>query len=303
MKKVLIIGAAMLDLVMQVEQLPKKGGDAYASAQEMTVGGCAYNVADIVKRFGVPYTLFAPVGFGFYASFIEQELKKKGHESVLRTQAGDNGYCLCMVEPDGERTFLTLPGVECRFQTEWFSQINPAEYDSVYVSGYEMEGEGGKAILAFLEEHPELTLYYAPGPRITFISKEVQERMLRLRPVLHLNEKEALEYTESLTYGEAAEKLFEKSRNTVLITLGSRGCFLYEDGNVCLVPAKQAEVVDTIGAGDSNLGAIIAVRKLEGTMEEAVRAGNQVSALVVQTKGPTLSGITFDKGEWERWIG
>lgn len=302
MKKVLVIGAAMLDLVMQVEQLPKRGEDAYANTQEMTVGGCAYNVADIVKRFSVPYTLFAPIGTGFYASFIEQELKKKGHESVIRTQAGDNGYCLCMVEPDGERTFLTLPGVECSFQREWFSQIDPAEYDSVYVSGYEIEGDGGTEILAFLEEHPELTVYYAPGPRITFISEKVQERLLALHPILHLNKKEALEYTTSQTMEEAAKKLYEQSSNTVLITLGSRGCCI-DDGRVLLVPSEKAEVVDTIGAGDSHLGAVIALRKLGSTMEEAVKAANRVSALVVQTKGPTLSGITFDKGDIEKWIG
>lgn len=297
MKKVLIIGAAMLDLVLQVEKLPRRGEDTYASTQEMTVGGCAYNVADIVKRFRVPYTLFAPIGSGFYASFIEQELKKKGHESVIRTQAGDNGYCLCMVEPDGERTFLTLPGVECSFQKEWFSQIDPAEYDAAYVSGYEIEGDGGTEIIEFLEAHPELTLYYAPGPRITFISRKVQERLLALHPILHLNEKEALEFTESQTYEEAARKLYEQSGNTVLITLGSRGCCIY-DGRFLLVPSEKAEVVDTIGAGDSNLGAIIAMRKLESSMEEAVRAANRVSALVVQTKGPTLSGITFDKGDF-----
>ena len=70
MKKSLIIGAAMLDIVMQIDELPKKGEDVYACSQEMTVGGCAYNVADILKRFSVPYTLFAPVGNGFYAGFI-----------------------------------------------------------------------------------------------------------------------------------------------------------------------------------------------------------------------------------------
>lgn len=46
MKKCLVIGAAMLDIVMQIDELPKKGEDVYAKSQTMTVGGCAYNVAD-----------------------------------------------------------------------------------------------------------------------------------------------------------------------------------------------------------------------------------------------------------------
>lgn len=53
MKKCLVIGAAMLDIVMQIDELPKKGEDVYAKSQTMTVGGCAYNVADngFLKNF------------------------------------------------------------------------------------------------------------------------------------------------------------------------------------------------------------------------------------------------------------
>ncbi|MCD8241578.1 MAG: PfkB family carbohydrate kinase, partial [Lachnospiraceae bacterium] len=266
MKKSLIIGAAMLDIVMQVDHLPEKGGDVYARSQEMTVGGCAYNVADIVKRFDVPYTLFAPIGTGFYADFIANELRQSGHESPIRTRDGDNGYCLCMVEADGERTFLTLPGVECSFQKAWFSQINPSEYDSVYVSGYEVEGEGGSAIVSFLEDNPGLTVYYAPGPRITYIPDELHQRIFALHPVLHLNEKEAVEFTGKPEYGEAAKMLYALTKNTVIVTLGSNGACVF-NGEKKRIPSEKAKVIDTIGAGDSNIGAIIAMRKLGSSME------------------------------------
>ena len=76
MEKCLVIGAAMLDIVMQIGSLPKKGEDIYADSQNMAVGGCAYNVADIIKHFNVPYTLFAPIGTGMYADFISKNLKK-----------------------------------------------------------------------------------------------------------------------------------------------------------------------------------------------------------------------------------
>ena len=145
-KGCIVIGAAMLDIVMEIDQIPKSGTDVYAKGQSMMVGGCAYNVADILKHFGVNYTLFAPIGTGMYADFIRKELKKAGHESPVHCEDSDNGYCLCMVEADGERTFLTVPGIECHFQEEWFSALPVDSYDSVYVSGYELEGEGGGAL-------------------------------------------------------------------------------------------------------------------------------------------------------------
>ena len=68
-KGCIVIGAAMLDIVMEIDKIPKSGTDVYAKGQTMMVGGCAYNVADILKHFGTNYTLFAPVGTGMYAFY------------------------------------------------------------------------------------------------------------------------------------------------------------------------------------------------------------------------------------------
>ena len=42
-KGCIVIGAAMLDIVMEIDQIPKSGTDVYAKGQTMMVGGCAYN--------------------------------------------------------------------------------------------------------------------------------------------------------------------------------------------------------------------------------------------------------------------
>ena len=294
MKKCLVIGAAMLDIVVKMERLPRSGEDMYMNSQEMTVGGCAYNVTDILKHFEVPYTLFAPIGTGVYADIIEKELAKNGHESLIRA-AQDNGYCMCIVEADGERTFLTLPGVECRFEKQWFELLNPDEYDSVYVCGYEIEGEGGENIIEFLEQHPELTVYYAPGPRIIYISQEKHDRIMSLHPVLHLNDKEALDFTRKDTIEDAAKELYEKNQNKVIVTLGSKGVYLQgEEGT--LIPTQKVNAIDTIGAGDSHIGAIIAMRQKGAGFEEAIATANKVSGLVVGVQGPTLTTEEFYRG-------
>ena len=46
-KGCIVIGAAMLDIVMEIDRIPKSGTDVYAKGQSMMVGGCAYNVANI----------------------------------------------------------------------------------------------------------------------------------------------------------------------------------------------------------------------------------------------------------------
>lgn len=295
-KKCLIIGAAMLDIVMKIDRLPKPGEDVYADSQEMTVGGCAFNVADIIRHFRVPYTLFAPVGRGIYADIISQKLKEAGHESLIQAEGQDNGYCLCLVEADGERTFLTLPGIEYSFEREWFDALNPEEYESAYVSGYEIEGNGGEAIIEFFEQNPKLTIYYAPGPRITYISKEKQKRLEALHPILHLNEKEALDYTGESEYECAAQKLYETMQNTVIITLGPKGVYVKNEEGI-LIPSEPVKAVDTIGAGDSHIGAFIALRQSGADIIQAAETANRVSAMVVGVIGSTLTEEEFKRGE------
>ena len=295
-KGCIVIGAAMLDIVMEIDQIPKSGTDVYAKGQKMMVGGCAYNVANILKHFGVAYTLFAPIGTGMYADFICKELAKAGHESMIHAEESDNGYCLCMVEADGERTFLTVPGIECHFKKEWFERLDVNEYDSVYVSGYELEGDGGETILDFLEKHKELTVYYAPGPRIAYISEEKAQRMYALHPIVHLNELEATTATGEKNFERAAEQLNILTKNTVIITLGKEGVYLFGEGINRVVLPKKTKVIDTIGAGDSHIGSVIAMRTKGCGFPEAVEMANRIAAKVVSVKGPTLTMEEFEEG-------
>lgn len=289
MKKCLVIGAAMLDIIMQIDRLPLTGEDIYAKRQDMAVGGCAYNVADIIAHFGGKFTLFAPIGSGMYADYIEKILAAHNQKSFIKSTKMDNGYCLCMVEQGGERTFLTLPGIECNFEKNWFAGLNMEEYESVYVSGYEIEGNGGSTILDFLEAHKNLTIYYAPGPRIPYIKKDKAQRMNRLAPVIHLNEKESLLLTNAQTVEDAAYIIQEDTQNTVIITLGENGAYVREKDQGNFIPSVSSVVVDTIGAGDSHIGAVIGVRQLGYSFSEAIKLANQVSAIVVGTQGPSIS--------------
>lgn len=297
MKKCLVIGAAMLDIVMHIDKLPKTGEDVYAKDQEMTVGGCAYNAADIMRLFDVDFSLFAPLGTGSYAEIIKSKLNAKGHASLLKVEGQDNGYCLCMVESDGERTFLTLPGVECSFKAEWFNSLDANEYDSAYISGYEIEGEGGSDIISFLEKNPHLDVYYAPGPRISYIPQELTDRIFALKPIVHLNEDEAKFFTGEDDIPKAASNIFAKCNNNVVVTLGSEGAYVKNAEVSELIPSVKTDVKDTIGAGDSHIGAFISLQKLGYDIKDSVKYANRVSALVVGTEGPTLDKEKFNKGE------
>ena len=296
MKKCLVIGATMLDIVANLDSLPVRGGDAYIKQQEMMLGGCAYNVASILKHFNIPNTLFAPIGSGMYASFIENKLKEEGYSSPIKSIDMDNGYSMCIVEADGERTFITLPGIECYFRKEWFDSLDINLYDKVYISGYELEGEGGNVILDFLEDNKDLEIYYAPGPRINYISEDIHKRLFKLSPIIHLNEKEVKEYTKESGYKEATNTLRNLTNNTVILTLGDKGAYYSSREKEAFIPSKASRVLDTIGAGDSHIGTIIACLSKDKNLEFAIEQANKIAAKVVSVKGSTLTKEEFEEG-------
>lgn len=296
MKKCLVIGATMLDIVANLDSLPVRGGDAYIKQQEMMLGGCAYNVASILKHFNIPNTLFAPIGSGMYASFIENKLKEEGYSSPIKSMDMDNGYSMCIVEADGERTFITLAGIECYFRKEWFDSLDINLYDKVYISGYELEGEGGNVILDFLEANKDLEIYYAPGPRINYISEDRHKRLFKLSPIIHLNEKEVKEYTKESDYKEATDTLRNLTNNTVILTLGDKGAYYSSREKEGFIPSKASRVLDTIGAGDSHIGTIIACLSKDKNLEFAIEQANKIAAKVVSVKGSTLTKKEFEEG-------
>ena len=38
---------------------------------------------------------------------------------------GGNGWCLALVEPDGERTFISFDGIENQWQAQWLEPLTP----------------------------------------------------------------------------------------------------------------------------------------------------------------------------------
>lgn len=288
----------MVDIVCGVGRLPRSGEGVVADRVQMALGGCAFNSANVMRQLGAPHQLFAPVGKGALASFVDGELDRLGLQA-LHVEADadgtvrDSGGCICFVEPDGERTMLTLPGIDRRFDASWFDGLDAGRFQSGFASGYEVEGAGGDAIIGFFEAHPDILLYYAPGPRIKGVGLRKTARINALRPVWHLNDLEVRSYTGCDSLEDAGFALAEECGNAVIITEGARGAHLFERDRHTVVPTESAAVVDTIGAGDAHLGALAAARAAGRSWEDALALANRVAGAVCQVVGGTLSDEEF----------
>jgi len=308
----LVIGSTVVDVHLRIPRLPSRGEDVNVASTEYRVGGCAYNVYKTLRLLESPALLCSPVGQGPFGRMIRERFAAENIAPFVNLEE-ENGCCYCLVEDDGERTFLSRHGAEYLFSRSWMENIDYSQVDSIFICGLEVEEPTGMGIVDFVCDISESELYFAPGPRIEYIDRERMKRLFARRPVLHLNKTEARAYAKILlddktnAYGgnpdknkktggnpgieEAAEILAEHTCNTVVITLGSRGCY-YKKGNAAgknagpaadaetgFVPGFPVDALDTVGAGDAHCGALIASLKQGKSLTEACTIANKAGAL------------------------
>ena len=295
MKETLIIGSTVVDVLLEVPALPGRGDSINVISSAYRIGGCAHNVYKALKHFGSPARLCTPVGTGVYGRIVREYLEREGVAPIASPQA-ENGCCYCLIEEDGERSFLSHHGAEYLFSRSWMDGVDFSGIGGVFICGLELEDSGGNEIAAFVCERPELALFFAPGPRIASIPPAIMEMVMSRRdsdgkgPFLHLNGNEAISYTGKSDIGEAAGFLAHKTHNSVVITLGAQGCYCLEQAGVkgSYIEGIPAVVEDAVGTGDAHFGALIACLKEGKGLEESCRAANRIGAAVAAAKGAML---------------
>ena len=193
MKRLLIIGSTCVDVILRLDHLPTTGEDMHP-VQRFAMGGCAFNVAQVPKAYDVDLRFVTPIGdHGVFSDFVRAHLANAGFRGPITVPDSENGCCYCLVERSGERTFLSVHGVEYSFHAEYMDAFAGERFDYTYICGLEVEEKTGGELVAWLEAHPDNagTVVYAPGPRGIEVAPARTARILAMHPILHLNEQEA----------------------------------------------------------------------------------------------------------------
>ena len=286
LKRILILGSAVIDVIVTIDRLPLAGEDIPGLQKGMLVGGCAFNVSKILDGLQIPHDLCVPVGQGMYADRIREALHESGHEVLIEDDREDNGYCLSLVEKDGERTFISIDGIETKWQDGWLERFHAADYDYLYASGYGFQdgNSSGEVLLRFLGgKKADAKLILDPGPRL--LGKQFEEKLLQLGPILEMNQAEAKAMGQSENVCQAAENLHRRTGQPVIITMGQ---LLHTTEEEEIIPTVPVKAIDTIGAGDSHTAGFIAALASGKSLREACREANHIAASVVQHVGCSL---------------
>jgi sugar/nucleoside kinase (ribokinase family) len=199
-----------------------------------------------------------------------------------------------MIEPDGERTFLTVTGADAIVEVGSLDDLEYREGDAVYVSGYDLaypaSGDAVATHVAGLRK--DLFVVFDPGPLVGDILPNRLQRVIGRADLVSLNERE----NQALGQIETA---------TVVVRHGADGATLYRSGQrpVHIEAVRLENVVDTSGAGDVHVGANLAGLAAGMSWRDAVLLANRAAAYAVSRPGPASGPTTaelesFGAGRW-----
>ena len=298
-RRIVLIGQVVVDIVCGVPHLPARSGDVHVDHTSMDIGGSAPNIAVALNRLGVTSDNLFPVGLGDWSELIFDRLAAHGIETQLIKGDSPNGWTMALVEPDGERTFVSTTGISSGWTREELDRLGPLGDAIVYLCGYEMTGPSAETLLGWIEEQPGATLIYDPGPRIQITRADLMERLYRRHAIFTANRQEIAHMMPGLAPLDGATLVARRTEMPVIVRLDKEGAAcVWPDGRATHVPGFAVDVVDTIGAGDGHTAGLIAALACGLDLRDGLILGNAIAATVVSKPGSMLPPGPLDLGRY-----
>jgi ribokinase len=301
--KIVVVGSSNTDMIVKLPHLPKPGETVSGGAFSTAAGGKGANQAVAAARAGAEVALVARVGedsFGeeAVAGFVADGIDVR---HVTRNSAAPSGVALIFVDERGENCIAVAPGANATLTPDDVEAAQDLITGAdVVVMQLETPNESVERAAALAREHG-VRVILNPAP-----ARPLSDEVLGNVSILTPNESEAelltgIQVGDDASAEAAAQALVARGVDTVILTLGSRGAYVFESGAGELVPGFEVQAVDTTAAGDVFNGSL-AVGLSEGKpLADAVRFANAAAALSVTKLGAQPSAPT--RSEIEAFLG
>jgi len=290
--RVIHTAQALVDVVVDVPSLPRRGGNVMAPPPNEYAGG-AVNILLAAARQGAECVHAGATGTGPHGDLVRAALAAEGVTvSSPLVPDLDTGICVVMLEPTAERTFVTTQAAERVISVESLQTSQPEAGDLVCVSGYSLTGTTRDPLLQWLAGLPVgVEVVLDPGAVFAELEDDIRHRMLALTTVWTGNAEESEALTGESDIVRAAARCAEHLPDgaVAIVRDGPEGCAVQADGETTDLDGYPQKPVDTNGAGDTHTGVLVACRAAGTGWTEAARRANAGGAIKVTRRGPATA--------------
>jgi sugar/nucleoside kinase (ribokinase family) len=276
MADVVGLGSPVMDLVINVSQVPRGNGFVRANDVFHQGGGNCASAMAASARLGAKTGMLAKVGGDSTGDFVIKDFRFNGVDTshILRGAPDTSSpYCVAVSELDlGTRFFIGRMAKR--------SSLAPDEldYDYIAVAKILHLDDGSAASMAAAKFARQKNII------VSIDAGDYSEDRVAIMPYVDVYIASEMFYHRMFKGNQEdlegnCRKLHEMGPQVVWVTRGELGCCGLVDGTFYDIPAFEVKVVDTTGAGDVFHGAYAAAM-LEGLPHpECARYASAVSAI------------------------
>ncbi|MBE6114850.1 MAG: carbohydrate kinase [Erysipelotrichaceae bacterium] len=304
MSHIFAIGELLIDMV-GIDHLGLKDGIQF----EKKAGGAPANVCAAITRLGGSSSFLGQVGKDPFGDFLLQTLQEYKVDTSFVKQEGSTTMAFVGVDTDGERSFTFLRGSDALYTFDNIDTNKIKANDMIHFGSATalLEGELKRTYTDLLYYAKENHIYisFDPNYRDTLITPDILGKykkdcyhFMKKADLVKLSKEELFLLTQCNDIESGARFLNDMGAEVILVTLGSDGCLLCVKGECEVIKSIHVKQVDSTGAGDAFMGAILYQLSLlderkelsYSTWKEIVYFANIVGALTTTQYG-AMEGI------------
>lgn len=296
MNKIIVIGSSNTDMVVRSEHLPRPGESVVGGGFMMAGGGKGANQAVAVARMGHRVIFAAALGDDMFGDAALSGYQRFGIDtSFIVRKDTPSGVALIMVDSEGQNSISVALGANNALTIDdVLPALEQIDAGDIVLLQLEIPMATIEAVVAIASAKGAKVILN-PAPAAT-VSENILSKLYLITP----NQTEAqtltgIEVKDEVTANLAAQVLCSRGVDRVVITMGSLGAYLYEDGKGVIIPAKRVAAVDTTAAGDVYNGALCAALAEGMTLVEALNFATKASAISVTRVGAQPSVPTREE--------
>ncbi|MBP1971384.1 fructokinase [Virgibacillus natechei] len=304
------VGELLIDMFCTDVDVALKDGENF----KRMAGGAPANVATAIAKLGGASSMVGKVGNDAFGTFLIETLKQYDVDTsfVLRDESLPTTMAFVSLEADGERDFQFNRGADRNLQLEELpvdgllhSEVlhfgsATALLDGALKEAYFEIMRQAKDKKKFVSFDPNYRGHLWKGNEDGFIERSKQAISYADFVKVSVEELEIIT-TEQDTY-KGIDALHQLGAGIVSVTLGKKGSVISNGKKEKLVPSKSVKSIDSTGAGDAFIGAVLYQfsKRLKGDhgdlhgdfdfLQEAVYFANVVGAQVC-TKVGSLTAL------------
>jgi fructokinase len=278
MHKVLAFGEILWDMIE---------GEAH-------LGGAPLNFAAHVRKCGLNSGMISCIGNDALGEDAYEAVGRLGIDRELILRRNKKTGIVKVEVTDGQPSYQIL-------KPSAYDYIDSGRLDHKLIEGYDIFYFGTLAQRAdssrialgdILERHTFQHVFYDVNLRKDSYTSEIIDASLKYATILKINDEEVEEvskffYEKHLNFEQFSQQITDTYRQiqTIIITAGGEGCYIFHGGKMTKVPSQPVQVADTVGAGDSFSAAFMVKYLKSNDVFAAAKTANKVGGYVASQSG------------------